>query len=130
MIEYVDKCKELAHPLTIDIIRHKAKRLYYATHNIPITAENEHAIASKHWWFRFKSRHPTFTLRAPQLLALQRAKATQPEIINHFYDLLKLTLDTCQFQPHQIWAMDETGLDNNFKVRKVVARIGMYMYGK
>lgn len=99
LIAYVDKCKEYAHPLSIDIVRHKAKHLYYATHNIPIPAENEHDIASKHWWRSFKSRHPTFTLRAPQLLALQRAQATQPEIINHFYDLLKLTLDTYQFQP-------------------------------
>ena len=77
-----------------------------------------------HWWHRFLQRHPTLSIRAPQLLALQRARATQPEIINHFYDLFKLVTDTFDIHEHQIWAMDETGVDNNFKVRKVVANKG------
>ena len=128
LLDYIESCKALAHPLTIDTVRHKAKRLYFATHNTPITAQNMHDMASRQWWNRFKKRHPTLSLRAPQLLALQRARATQPEIINHFYDLLKLVYDTYQLQPHQIWAMDETGVDNNFKVRKVVANKGWYKH--
>jgi hypothetical protein len=128
LVVYIESCKALAHPLTIDIIRHKAKRLQYACHKVPITEENKHDMASRQWWNRFKKRHPHLTLRSPQLLALQRARATQPEIINHFYDLLKLVYDTYELQPHQIWAMDETGVDNNFKVRKVVANKGMYMH--
>ena len=128
LVTYIDKCKALAHPVTINHVRLKAQRLYYATHNIPVTAQNCNEMPSRHWWAGLKSRHPTLTLRAPQLLALQRARATQPEIINHFYDLLKLVYDTYRFQPHQIWAMDETGLDNNFKVSKVIARLSTLMH--
>jgi hypothetical protein len=120
LVSYIESCKQLSHPLTAETIRHKAKRLYYSQQNIPITEENQHNIASMHWWHRFLQRHPTLSIRAPQLLALQRARATQPEIINHFYDLFKLVTDTFDIHEHQIWAMDETGVDNNFKVRKVV----------
>lgn len=124
LVSYIESCKQLSHPLTSESIRKKAKRLYFSQQNIPITAENEHEIASRHWWHRFMARHPTLSIRAPQLLALQRARATQPEIINHFYDLYKLCIDTFDIHEHQIWAMDETGVDNNFKVRKVVANKG------
>jgi hypothetical protein len=130
LITYIDTCKALAHPVTIYHVRHKAKRLYFATHNTPTTDQNCNEMAGRRWWEGFKSRHPTFTLRAPQLLALQRARATQPEIINHFYDLLKLAYDTYQFDSEHIWAMDETGLDNNFKVSKVIARKGAYAHAQ
>jgi len=130
LVDYINLCKDMAHPIDVDVVKHKAKRLHYATHNIPITAENRDDMASKRWWRSFRKRHPSFTLRSPQLLATQRANATQPEIINHFYALLKLALTTYQFQSHQIWAMDETGVDNNFRVRKVVANKGMYRHGQ
>jgi hypothetical protein len=127
LVDYITLCKQMTHPIDIDVVKLKAKRLYFASHRIPITDENKDVLASKKWWNAFRKRHPHLTLRSPQQLAYQRAKATQPEIINHFYDLYKHALDTFNFQPHQIWAMDETGVDNNFKVRKVVANRGMYM---
>lgn len=130
LCDYIELCKRMTLPIDIDVVKHKAKRLYYATHNIPITDENRDEMASKRWWQAFRKRHPTLTLRSPQQLAVQRAKATQPEIINHFYDLLELAYDTYGFQSQQIWAMDETGVDNNFKVRKVVANKGMYMHAQ
>ena len=130
LVDYIELCKQMCHPIDVDVVKLKAKRLHFATHNIPITDQNRSELASKRWWLAFRKRHPQLTLRAPQQLALQRARATQPEIINHFYDLLKLAYDTYHFQPHQIWAMDETGVDNNFKVRKVVANKGAYMTGK
>ena len=130
LIDYIDLCKQMCHPIDVDVVKLKAKRLHFATHNIPLTDQNRNELASQRWWNAFRKRHPTLTLRAPQPLAMQRARATQPEIIHHLYDLLKLAYDTFQFQPHQIWAMDETGVDNNFKVRKVVANKGVYMHAK
>lgn len=130
LVHYIDLCKQMCHPLDVDTVKLKAKRLHFAVNNIPITDKNRTELASKRWWNAFRKRHPTLTLRTPQPLALQRARVTQPEIINHFYDLLKLAYDTFQFQPHQIWAMDETGVDNNFKVRKVVANKGVYKHAK
>ena len=126
-MQYITTCRELAQPLDIHMIRHKAQRLHYAANNIALTAENRDILASEHWWNGFKKRHPDHGMRTPQQLAIARARATQPEIINHFYDLLEYELKTHAFEPHQIWAADETGVDNNFKPRKVFVPIGMYV---
>ncbi len=128
LITWIEQCKDVTEPPEIVMIRHKAMRLHFAINKIPITAENDDKIASKKWWKGFRQRHPTLSLRQPQLLDILRARATQPEIINHMYDLLKYQYDTYRFQPHQIWACDETGVDDNFKVRKVVAQKGAYMH--
>ena len=53
-----------------------------------------------------------------------RAKATQPEIINHFYDLLNQQLDAHGFNPHQIYAADETGVAGDLKPGKGVGEKG------
>ena len=127
LMQYITTCRELAQPLDIHMIRHKAQRLHYAANNIALTAENRDILASEHWWNGFKKRHPDHGMRTPQQLAIARARATQPEIINHFYDLLEYELKTHAFEPHQIWAADETGVDNNFKPRKVFVPIGMYV---
>lgn len=128
LVTWIEQCCMVTQPPEIFLIRHKAQRLHYAIHNIPITEENEDRMASEKWWKGFKSRHPTLTLRTAQPLDVLRARATQPEIINHFYDLLEYEVKTHRFQPHQIWAADETGVDDNFKVRKVVTTKGMHIY--
>ena len=56
LMEYITICRELAQPLDIHMIRHKAQRLHYAANNIPLTDENRHTLASEHWWNGFKKR--------------------------------------------------------------------------
>ena len=118
------KMEEMCIPVDLDMLRFKAMRLHYAQNNIPITAENELTSASVHWWRRLKKRHPELVLRAPQKIEYLRLKATQPEIINHFYSLLKHALDTYHFTEEEIWAADETGIDEHGKCKKVIARRG------
>ena len=89
---WIDACGEHLEPPTVDLIRIKAKRLYFATHNIPISSSNEHHMASLGWWRGYKSRFPTLSVRSIQPHSFARARATQPEIINHFYDLLTVVL--------------------------------------
>lgn len=96
---YIEMCKQMAHPLDVDVVRLKAQRLHFSSNNIPITDANHTTLAGTHWWTGFRKRHPSLTLRSPQLLASQRAKATQTEIINHFYDFFscmhRSTKSTC-----------------------------------
>lgn len=126
LIQWIDSSRDLAQPPDVFMIRHKAQRLHYAANQKPLRDENRLTIASEHWWTGFKKRHPNYSLRTPQQLDIARARATQPEIINHFYALLKHELDAYGFMPHQIWAADETGVDNNFKVHKVFVKTGVY----
>lgn len=125
---WIDRCGELAQPPSKTLTRLKAKRLYFSLHGIPITDDNRLQLASEKWWRGFKNRHPKTTTMTPTPLQYARAKATQPEIINHFYDLLKHQLDTFGFQPHQIWACDETGVAGDQKSGKAVGERGTNMF--
>ena len=44
------------------------------------------------WWKLFMKRHGTLTLRTAEPLAYACAVCSQPEILNHYYDLLEQTL--------------------------------------
>lgn len=124
LVTWIHQCDDVAQPPDTLSVRLKAMRLHYAENDTPITSENYDKLASEHWWNRFFSRHPQLALRTSQPLGLKRAKATQPEIFNHFYDLLEHWIIKLQLQPHQVWAGDETGVDEKFRVRKVVTNMG------
>ena len=125
--EWIDACGDVLSP-SVDLIRLKAQRLYFATHNTPVTSENEQQLASLKWWRCFKKRYPTLSVRRTQPHSFVRARATQPEIINHFYDLLKQQLDAHQFEPNQIYAADETGVAGDLKTPKGVGDKGAFKH--
>ena len=64
--KWIDDCGDVFEPPTREMVKVKAKRLYFATHNIPITSENELDTASFKWWRGFKKRHPTISVRRIQ----------------------------------------------------------------
>ncbi|CAI8005301.1 hypothetical protein GBAR_LOCUS4131, partial [Geodia barretti] len=45
------------------------------------------------WWETFCRRNPSISLRAPTPLSMARAKATDPDVICRYFDLLERTLD-------------------------------------
>ena len=117
--------EEMVVPVDLDQFRYKAMRLHMAANNIPVTEENESKMASRCWWHHMKRRHPELVLRTPQKIEYLRLRATQPEIIQHFYSLLKHALDTYHFTENEIWAADETGVDKYGRCKKVIARKGI-----
>lgn len=125
---WIDTCGDMLQPPSLDLIRIKAKRLYFATHNIPVTSENELEMASLKWWRGYKKRYPSLSVRRKQPHEFARARATQPEIINHFYDLLKHQLDAHKFEPSQIYAADETGVFGELPLGKGVGDKGAYTH--
>ena len=67
------------------------------------------------WWEAFCRRHPTVTLRKPAHLSAARAKASDPEMLSCYFDLLEETLTEHKLldKPSQIFNMDETGVPLN-----------------
>ena len=124
LLTWVFKMEEMCIPVDLDQLRYKAMRLHLSANNIPITVDNELKMASPHWWRRLKLRHPDLRLRTPQKIEYLRLRATQPEIINHFYSLLKHALDTYHFTQDEIWAADETGVDEKGRCKKILAPKG------
>ena len=74
------------------------------------------------WWASFVARHPKLTLRTPATLSLSRANATDPQVINTYFDELEMTLEENGLtdKPCQIFNMDETGMPLDPSPLKVV----------
>ena len=125
MINWIRERYERALPVSKYTIRLKAKQLEYALKGIPITPENADNLASERWWRRMCHDYPDgMSIREGETVEWVRANATQPAIIDHFYSLLKHLYDTYHFKQHQVFGMDEVGIDGDMRGRKVVVPRG------
>ena len=81
---------------------------------------------SSGWWESFLRRHPNVTLRTPASLSKVRAIATNPVVINQYFDILEDALEENDLldKPCQIYNLDETGMPLDPKPLKVVSRRG------
>ena len=64
------------------------------------------------WWESFKRRHPQMTLRTAEPLAYARAVASNPVILDRYFDILEQTLteNGIMDKPCQVFNCDETGM--------------------
>ena len=78
------------------------------------------------WWEGYKKRHPKLTLSTAAPVSYARAMASNPEIINNYFDLLESTLveNDLLDKPAQIFNIDETGMPLDPSPPLVVARRG------
>ena len=123
---WINTAAQHIQPPSKTLILLKAKRLYYAAKGIEITEENEHDVMSEKWWRGFSARHPKLSTRSTTAVSAARARQTQPEIFNHFYDLLDSQYRTHGFEPSHIYALDETGVAGPQKTVKGVADKGTF----
>jgi len=74
------------------------------------------------WWNSFKKRHPQLTLRTASHLAYSRAVASDPEVIENYFDLLEETLRQNGIfdQPTQLFNCDESGFSMDHKPGKLI----------
>ena len=79
------------------------------------------------WWKSFMKRHGSLTLRAAEPLSYARAVCSQPEILNHYYDLLQQTLIEHDLtdKPNQIFNLDESGMPLDPCPPKVITQKGI-----
>ena len=78
------------------------------------------------WWESFCKRHPNLTLRASVPLSQARAKATDPEVLDQYFDLLEQTVqdNDLEDKPCQIFNVDETGMPLDPKGLKGIYKCG------
>ena len=79
------------------------------------------------WWKSFMKRHGTLTLRTAEPLSYAHAVCSQPEILNHYYDLLQQTLIEHDLadKPNQIFNLDESGMPLDPCPPKVITHKGV-----
>ena len=84
-------------------------------------------IPGKRWWNGFLKRNPEVSMRRPQSLQISRARATTPEIIDHwFYNVLKPLLEKTGTinHPERIYNADETSFNLCGRPQRVVSKKG------
>lgn len=78
---------------------------------------------SNGWWESFVRRHPRLCLRKAEKLSYARLKATDPIVMEKYFDLLERTLEEYDLfdAPSRIFNCDETGMCYQHTPPKVVA---------
>lgn len=78
------------------------------------------------WWERFLKRHPQLTLRVAVPLSYARAMASDPEVIDRYFDMLEDCLQSNGLfnKAPCIYNCDETGVPLDPKCMKVIDEVG------
>ena len=124
LADWIEASAKCIDPPSVLLIRTKAQRLYYSLTNTAISDNNTEDIMSEKWWRGFKQRHPQVSTRKTTPLNIRRIQATQPEIFDHFFQLLKEQYDKYGYTREQVWALDETGVAGDVKSSKAVGPKG------
>ena len=74
--------------------------------------QNHGVTVSNGWWFKFKMRNPSLSLRRGDSITGIRMDAVNSENINEYFDLLEGVFQEYGFSEHPeaIYNMDETGM--------------------
>lgn len=81
--------------------------------------------AGRYWFEGFLKRNPDLVLRKGENLSYGRLMRFNKQTVDHFFSLLRSVYDRTELQPHQIYNVDETGLQLCFSSNdKVVAQKG------
>ena len=59
-------------------------------------------LVTNGWWESFRHRHPNLTLRTAVPLSLARARASDPEMLPRYFDLLEQTLQDNDLKENQV----------------------------
>ena len=83
-------------------------------------------VVTHGWWESFCRRHPDVTLRVAAPLSSSRAKATDVNVINKYFDMFQATMEEYDLlqKPCHLFNIDETGLPISPKPLKMVCRTG------
>lgn len=76
---------------------------------IPHRFSTENEMAGLDWLRGFRKRNPSISLRIPEATSAARARAFNKVQVKTFFTLLIDVTKQHNFEPHQIWNVDESG---------------------
>ena len=87
-------------------------------------AWEENRAASQDWYRAFMRRHPRLALKAPEGMSLARITAFNKVNVDVFFKAYISAVEKYEFQPHQIYNVDESALSTVMKPVKVICERG------
>ena len=85
--------------------------------------------AGPDWLTSFLKRHHQLSLRTPESTSLASFNSFNKNNVNSFYQNLKLVLNRHNFQPLDIWNMDETSVIIVRKPDRIIGKRGTKQIG-
>lgn len=131
LMNYLIKSSKLCYGLSRDGLRRMAlefaKKIKIAIPDTWIQQE----MASRDWYEGFMSRHSNLSLRSPEQISANRAKAFCKQNVDSFFESYNALLDEKPTTPDNIWNMDESGFSTvPTKVGKVITLKGSKRVGQ
>lgn len=90
----------------------------------------QNKMAGTDWFSQYFKRHPKLSLRRPEATSLARASAFNRHNVAAFFKLYDKVTENINFEPQNIWNIDETGLSTVHKPDRVVSRRGQKQIGQ
>ena len=87
-------------------------------------------LAGKDWYYEFMKRHEKISLRKPEATSINRIVSFNKDSVEMFFDNLKSIQAEYNFQPNDIFNVDESGLSTVQVPQKVLAAKGMHQCGR
>lgn len=110
LVHYIRRMTELGHPPSHHLVRETAEHLRHNRHLLEGIADTVNAPPlGKNWITKFQGRHPEVISTWTRAMDASRVKADSPEKLVPWFTELKGLLDRYQYQPNNIYNMDETG---------------------
>ncbi len=119
LAQHVDKHADSGFPFTPKQVRQVAFEFRVSLGLKEDDMETE--LLSRMWYKRFLKRVENLSERTPQQLAQLRVRCANRETVKKFFTFLEEKyLEKSMFHPHQVWKVEETGLVDIPKIRRVV----------
>ena len=117
LVQFILRCAEIGYATSRKQILALVRRL--------LQKKGKNAPVTSGWWESFCDRHPNLTLRAPASLSRARAIASDPAVLDCYFDLLQEVLEKNDLfdKACQIFNMDETGMPLDPEHVKIVTAI-------
>lgn len=125
LVEYLKKMDDVFYGLTIMDLQ-KLVFQYAEKNKIPHVFNKERGLAGRDFIESFLKRNPSLSLRKPQGVALNRVFGLNKEAVALFFDNLETLLNKHNFQPHQVFNCDESGITTVHRPMKVISSKGKH----
>ena len=118
LVSFLRRCATVGYPKTRKDVMALVQKI--------TDSRNLNRQISNGWWDKFCTRNPSITLRASVSLSQARANATDPEVIDSYFDLLQTTMTEHDLldKPCQIFNIDESGFSLAPKSPKGIHVVG------